>query len=291
MAKPAQFEEKTYEQHLTVELLHGRRLFFPPGQVLEGVIGFDVALSTSDRTFWKLFPPMSPWWRRFFSMHPPGMRLSNRWWKELEDEIEHFPKFKFNCFVQAKRPTRMVGSTASEYSSWKKSYFRYDTFSSQQLALESLSQKTMGKAIVVYACPAFHTLDELWRAISSGQLVKQSNFCEVAKLKGHGRYSYITAGNLGVAHSEPVTIESVPFDQALDALQNQPPAQSNAAFLINTAETIVGASAQLVELRETFTLLAATIFQEADSGFARALATIYAFQLTCNVQLLIGCES
>jgi hypothetical protein len=291
MAVPAQFEEKTYEQHLTFELVHGRRLFFPPGQVLEGVIGFDVALRTSDRTFWNLFPQMSPWWRRLFSMHPPGMRLSNKWWKELEDEIEHFPRFKFNCFVQAKRPSCMVGSNAAEYSYWKKSYFRYDTFSSQQQALESLAQRTIGKALVVYACPAFHTLDKLWRAIHSGQLVKQSNFCEIAKLKGHSRYSFITPGNSGVAHSEPTPIESTPFEQALDALQNQPPAQSNTAFLVNTAESIVGASEQLDELRETFTSLAATIFEEADSKFARSLATIYAFQLVCNVQLLIGYES
>ncbi|TAJ82052.1 MAG: hypothetical protein EPO42_01640 [Gallionellaceae bacterium] len=286
----AEFEEKTYEQHLTSELVHSRRLFFPPGQVLENIVGFDVALRTSNHTFWKLFPHMYPWWRRMFFRHPPGTHLRHEWWQELEHEIEHFPKFKFNCFIQAKRPNRMTRSNAPEYSSWKKPYFRYDTFRSQQQALESLAQKTSGKAIVVYACPAFHTYKELWRAINTGQLVKQSNFCEIAKLNGHSRYSFASSGNTGIAHSEPTPIESKSFEQALEELHNQEPRQSNSAFLADTAEIIGIASEQLGELRETYMSLSETLFKEADSKLARSLAKIYAFQFVCNVQLLIGYE-
>lgn len=284
----AEFEEKTYEQHLTSELVHSRRLFFPPGQVLEDIVGFDVALRTSNHHFWKLFPHMYPWWRRMFFMHPPGTRLRHEWWEELEHEIEHFPKFKFNCFIQAKRPDKMVRSDAAEYASWKKPYFRYNTFSIQQQALEALAKNTSGKAIVAYACPAFHTYCELWAAINAGQLVKQSNFCEIARLNGHARYSFVSSGNYGIGHSEPTPIESRPFEQALEALHNQAPLQSNSAFLAETAEAIVGATEQLGTLRETYASLAATLFQEADSKLARALAKIYAFQFVCNVQLLIG---
>lgn len=286
----AEFEEKTYEQHLTSELMHNRRLFFPPGQVLENIVGFDVALRTSNHAFWKLFPHMYPWWRWMFFMHPPGTHLRHEWWQELEHEIEHFPKFKFNCFIQAKRPDRMIRSDAEEYSSWNKPYFRYDTFLSQQLALESLAQKTSGKSIVVYACPAFHKYSELWASINSGQLVKQSNFCEIARLNGHSRYSFDTSGNTGIAHSEPTPIESKPFEQALEELHNQDPRQSNSAFLAETAEMIVNASEHLGELRETYMSLAETLFKEADSKLARSLAKIYAFQFVCNVQLLIGYE-
>lgn len=286
----AEFEEKTYEQHLTSELVHSRRLFFPPGQVLEDIVGFDVALRTSNHHFWKLFPHMYPWWRRMFFMHPPGEHLKHEWWHELEREIEHFPKFKFNCFIQAKRPNRMVRSDAAEYASWSKPYFRYDTFSSQQQALESLAHNTSGKAIVAYACPAFHTYSELWAAINSGQLVKQSNFCEIAKLHGHGRYTFVASGNFGIAHSEPTPIESKSFEQAFEALQDQSPRRSNSAFLEETAEAIAGASKQLGALRETYSSLAATLFQDADSKLAKPLATIYAFLFVCNVQLLIGYE-
>jgi hypothetical protein len=286
----AEFEEKIYEQHLTSELVHSRRLFFPPGQVLENIVGFDVALRTSNHTFWKHFPRMYRWWHRMFFMHPPGTYLRGEWWQALENEIECFPKFKFNCFIQAKRPNRMTRSTAPEYSSWKKPYFRYDTFHSQQQALESLAQNTTGKAIVVYACPAFHTYKELWNAINIGKLVSQSNFCEIAKLNGHSRYTFASSGNIGIAHSEPSPIESKSFEQALEELYNQAPRLSNSAFLTETAEMISIASEQLGELHETYMSLSETLFKEADSKLARSLAKIYAFQFVCNVQLLIGYE-
>jgi hypothetical protein len=286
----AEFEEKTYEQHLTSELVHSRRLFFPPGQVLEDIVGFDVALRTSNHHFWKLFPHMYPLWRRMFFMYPPGVQMRHEWWQVLEHEVEHFPKFKFNCFIQAKRPNRMVRSDAAEYASWSKPYFRYDTFSSQQQALESLAQKTFGTAIVAYACPAFHTYRELWDAINSGKLVQESNFCEIAKLKGHGRYSFESPGNYGIAHSEPTPIESWSFEQALESLQNQEPRQSNSAFLAETADVIAAASEQLGNLRETYSSLSATLFKKSDSKLAQSLAKIYAFQFVCNVRLLIGYE-
>lgn len=286
----AEFEEKTYEQHLTSELVHNRRLFFPPGQVLENIVGFDVAIRTSNHTFWKLFPRMYPWWRRMFFMHPPGIHLRHEWWQKLEQEIEHFPNFKFNCFIQAKRPEQMTGSKAAEYSSWNKPYFRYDTTPNQQKALESLAQHTSGRAIVVYACPAFHTGKELWAAINSGQLVSQSNFCEVAKINGHSRYSFDSSGNIGIAHSEPTPIESKNFDLALKELNNQESQLSNSAFLAETAEIIVSASEQLGELREPYLLMSETLFTDANSKLAQSLAKIYAFQFVCNVQLLIGYE-
>lgn len=286
----AEFEEKTYELHLTSELVHRRKHFFPPGQVLEDIVGFDVALRTSNRQFWKLFPHMSPWWRRMFFWYPPGTRLSNEWWQELEHEIEHFPRFKFNCFIQAKRPNRMVRSDAAEYPSWSRPYFRYDTFQSQQQALEALAATTAGKAIVVYACPAFHTYGELWAAIKAGKLVQSSNFCEIERLNGHTRYSFVSPGNKGIAHSEPEPIESKPFELVLEALHDQDPRQSNVAFLIETAENILAASEKLGTLRETYSSLAATLFDETNNKLARALAKIYAFQFVCDVQLLIGYE-
>lgn len=286
----AEFEEKTYEQHLTSELVHSRRLFFPPGQVFEDIVGFDVALRTSNHHFWRMFPHMYRWWYRMPFMHPQGIHLRHEWWEELEHEIEHFPKFKFNCFIQAKRPDKLVRSDAAEYSSWNAPYFRYATFSSQQQALESLALKTSGKAIVVYACPAFRKYSELWAAINSGELVKQSNFCEVAKLNGHSRYSFVLPGNRGIAHSDPTPIESQSFEQALDALQDQTDRGSNLTFLAETAEAVDGASEQLGSLRETYDSLTGTLFQDASSKLASSLSKIYAFQFVCNVRLLIGYE-
>lgn len=287
----AEFEEKTYEQHLTSELVHSRRLFYAPGQVLEGLVGFDAAIHTSNHAFWKNFPHMYQWWHRIFFKYPPGEQLRPEWWKELEQEVEHFPKFKFNCFIQAKRPDHMVRSGTAEYKSWGKPYFRYDTFSSQQRALEALARRTMGKGIVVYACPAFHTSQKLWAAVRSGELVHQSNFCEIIKLSGHSRYSFVSAGSSGIAHSEPVPVESASFEHALDMLENQEPAQSNLEFLAETAESIENAIKDIEgEFYETYSLISRSLFRGADKGLARSLASIYAFQFICNVRLLIGFE-
>jgi hypothetical protein len=284
----AQFEEKTYEQYRTTELVNGRQPFFSPGQILEAIVGFDVAIHTSNPFFWKHFPPMYPWWHRIFFMHPPGQQLRSEWWKELQREIEQFPKFKFNCFIQFKRPDRMVRSDAAEYSVWGKPYFRYDTFSSQQRALDALALKTTGKVVVVYACPAFHTFAELYAAYESRKLVQQSNFCEIKKLTDHSRYSFVSSGSSGIAHSEPVSVENIPFEQLLDTLGDQDPAQSNSAFLAETAESITSTIENIRELSDSYSMIARSLFREADSDLARSFASIYAFQVVCNVRLLIG---
>lgn len=286
----SQFEEKTYEQYLTSELVHGRREFFPPGQVLEEIVGFDVSLRTSSQSFWRLFPHLSPFWHRILRRYPAGIELSPEWWHELEEDIQRLAPFKFNCFIQAKRPDCMVRPDAAEYSCWNCPYFRYDTFASQQRALVTLAERTLGKAAVVYACPAFRTCHELWEAKRSAQLVSRSNFCEVLKLNGHSRFSFTTSGNTGFAHSHPVPVESTAFEDLLDLLQNQEPSESNIAFLANTSEHLTNAADDLDDLRRAFSLIRDSLFQDFGSQLATSLATIYAFQLVCSVTMLIGCE-
>jgi hypothetical protein len=291
----AEFEEKTYEQHLTFELIGGRNLFFPPGQVLEGKIGFDVALLTKNRSFWKNFPNVwGPWWYEILFHYPPGTGIPRKLWQELQRNIEYFPKFKFNCFIQAKRPEYMIGFHASEYSSWNKPYFRYDLNSSQQNALEFLAQETNKKALVIYACPTFYTLSDYWKIQPQKEgLIRNSNFCEVEKLKGnppHHRYSFTEPGNKGVAHSDPEPIESIPLDQALEELQRQEPSDSNLAFLSRTAELTHSASERLGNLGEAYSLIERNFSQitEGLGPLAKALGRIQAFQLVSNVNLLIG---
>lgn len=286
----AEFEEKTYENYLTLELVGNRRLCFSPGQVLESILGFDAAFYTTNHSFWRNFPLPRPWWYFERFNHPLGIKLSREWWQELEEEIEHFPKFKFNCFVQAKRPAYMVSPISAEYSSWKMPYFRYDTFPDQQKALESLAQKTSGKAIVVYACPAFHKSKELFEFNAGRLLVQKSNFCEIIRLNNHNRYSFTKPGNKGIAHSEPEPVESMPFGQSLDELGNQESTQSNVTFLTRTAELTHSAAEQLGNLFEAYSLVEGRSSQNADGmgSLAKSLARINSFLLVCNVKLLIG---
>jgi hypothetical protein len=285
----AEFEEKTYEQYLTVELARDRP-FFSPGQVFEHVVGFDVAIRTSDRRFWRHFPHMYPWWRYVLGSAPGGVVPVSVWWHELEEDLERFPKFKFNCFLQVKRPNRMVRADAAEYESWSAPYFRYDTRGHQQKALELLAQRTNGNAIVAYAAAAFHRFQDLWSAVSDRQVVHRSNFCEVEKLNGHTRYSYAAAGSAGIAHSDPMPIESVPFEQALEQLNGQEPAQSNLAFLKQTAELIDDAAERMGPLFLTYKKIVAELTRDVDSKVARSLSQVYAFEFVGGLKLLIAYE-
>lgn len=285
----AEFEEKTYEQHLTAELANGRQ-FFPPGQVLENMLGFDVALRTGDRHFWRHFRHMYPFWREMMFLAPPGVLPDTRWWRELERELDFFPKFKFNCFLQVKRADRMVRSDAAEYACWNAPYFRYEIRANQQTALEMLTHKTTGKAIVAYACPAFYELAELWAAISERQLVEQSNFCEASKLKGHGRYTYIEAGNVGIGHSEPTPIESAPFEQTLERLFSQESNKNNVAFLAETGEMIHDIAEHIGPLSKTYNAIVSKLLPDVESKLAKSLVRIYAFEFVSRSRLLVGYE-
>jgi hypothetical protein len=48
------FEEKQYEEGLTLELAAGSTAVFPSGQVLEALVGYDVALAPGDPKVWQL---------------------------------------------------------------------------------------------------------------------------------------------------------------------------------------------------------------------------------------------
>jgi hypothetical protein len=284
----AQFEATTYEKYLISELAHTRSLFFPPGQVTEDIVSFAVGVRNSKRAFWRLFPHMYPRWRRMLFQLPPGTPLGVEWWLQLEQEIENFPKFKFNCFIQARRPERMEPGESGTNAPWKKPYFRYDLAAGQHQALATLAKAASANTMVVYASPAFCTSAELWAAIDGGTLVERSSFCEAAKLKSRSRYCFSSAGGTGVIQPGMARIKSAAFDRTLEALNEVQPVESNLAFLIATAEAVHGAAEQLGDQQETYQAVVASLFKESASPLAAALARIYAFQFACNVQLMIG---
>jgi len=218
----AEFEEKQFEQHLNIELIAGKNLFYAPGQFLEHTLGFDVALMTYHPRFWGLF----------FPYVPTGHFLDSRWWEELEDYVDHFPKIKFNAFIQHKRPEYLNRSDAKEWDYWSRPYFRFCIVEHQQSTLRDLEYSIGDKGIVVYASPAFHTLTDLWDKIKSIQLVEHTNFCQASKLNSHNRYSYINPGNNGKAHSEPEDIESFDFIKRLKLLSEVEPYESNKKAIV-----------------------------------------------------------
>ncbi len=94
-------------------------------------------------------------------MAPRGVYL---WevWEEFERIINDrdFPKFKFNIFIQYKRPEYIQSPRGTEYKDWGEPYFRYNILQHQQDILVQLEKNAGENAIVVYASPAFYRIKE-----------------------------------------------------------------------------------------------------------------------------------
>ena len=127
-------------------------------------------------------------------------------------------------------------------------------------------------------------------AISDGQLVRQSNFCEAKKLKGYRRYTYVGAGNTGIGHSEPTPIESTPLEQTFALLFSQEPNESNIALLARTGEVIQEAAEHLGPLTTTYQAIVYDLLRDLESKLAKSLVQIYAFEFVSRSRLLIGYE-
>jgi hypothetical protein len=277
----AEFEEKQFETHLNFELLEGINLFYAPGQYLENILGFDAALMTNHKNFWRIFPP-------FWHSHHRGLLIDRIWWDDLAEDIEHFPKIKFNAFIQHKRPEYMVRSDAKEWNHWSLPYFRFYIVNHQQEALHELEQRIGNKGIVVYASPAFYKLKDLWDRIKSKNLVDHTNFCQANKLNNHGCYSYIRAGNIGKAHSETDDIESFNFIEKLRALSELKPYESNKIAIVELGNILHNI---MIEIN-FFSVLYRNIIEHYEKyqlgKFALSVFRINAFRFLNRTSLLFG---
>jgi hypothetical protein len=139
-----------------------------------------------------------------------GLYLRRELWDLAEQTLKSdmFPKFKCNLFIQHKRPEYVSSPRGNEYPHWKQPYLRFEVNNNQQSILDKLEKKTSPHAIVVYACPSFWKLKDLWRFIR-GHLVENSNFTKPSKLQGHKKYTFIQGGSEGYACSEPEPVERI----------------------------------------------------------------------------------
>lgn len=197
----AEFEEKEFEGPLNGQLGLGGPMW-SPGQVLEHLVGFDVAILTEDAVFWAA---------RGFATPPPGAPVLPRWWPSaftrLATRIRRPPSFRMNVFLQHKRPEHLSRSSAVEWPFWGTAYFRFSITPHQQVALEACAAALGQNGLVAYASPAFAKRDDLFKHVERRTLVRNTHFAPAASLAGHGRYTYVDAATPGVAHSEPVRVE------------------------------------------------------------------------------------
>lgn len=203
----AQFEEKELEGPLNAQL-SARGVFWSPGQVLEKIVGFDVAMVVSEVGFWASMG---------FGTVPSGRRVLSSWWPGWPSlfvrplfRFRTPPTFTLNAFFQYKRP-QYLSHGGSEWSAWASPYYRFDLTRHQQLALEACATSLGVHGLVAYGSPVFYQRDELFRHIEHGTLVNNTHFVEAVRLSGHARYTYVAPRKNGKAHSDPVDVEHISF--------------------------------------------------------------------------------
>ncbi|MGA2624732.1 MAG: hypothetical protein ABSF91_12810 [Bacteroidota bacterium] len=271
----AEFEEKTFEQQLTRELLSRRSLFFPPGQMLENSLGFDVALFTHRRHFWRMFPdaPFFMPWRR-------GIDL----------DVDYLPSYRFNLFIQYKRPEFLNSPLASEWTDWHRLYYRYDLNTNQQATLLDLANRVGRQALVVYASAAFHTYQELWNHARRRELFLFSNYTNAQDLNGHSRYSYADPGHEGFAHSESARIEGHDLFELMNSLIAGKSERTNQQFLVDLGKVADGILSKSSHFSEQYLQIKKLgEFQEFRNAFD-VFRVMSIFTLFTNSVWLIGTE-
>lgn len=205
-----EFKEKTYEKYFSREIARLTDSSFSPDQCDENFLGFDEAFLLPFEHL--LFIP--PYVRRSRRLRRSGILL-----RELdhltERAIERMPPFRFNLFVQYKRPEYLRTRGAREWKHWHAPYYRFDITPHQQQLLERLDAVSHGRAATIYASPAFWTATDLWQFVAAGQVIGSSNVASAVRLAGHGCYSYVDPGHRGMGHSEPEEIESPSLKEAV----------------------------------------------------------------------------
>ncbi len=206
---PVQFEEKEIEGPLNVYMA-SKGLIWSPGQVLEQIVGFDVAMRVDVACFWVSLG---------YPSIPSGAVISPSWWPQIFrahfDDDRTPPPFELNAFLQYKRPDYLYGGNAKERQRWGAdvTYYRFILDPAQQAALEACASSLGNNGIVVYATPAFWERRALFEYMKLGTLLDNTHFVRALDLAGHSRYTYIDARSKGQAYSRPIEISPYRFGQ------------------------------------------------------------------------------
>lgn len=142
----------------------------------------------------------------------PGVILSRYNWDYIwsaRHSKKKLPSFRLNVFIQAKRPQYgRYAPKALKALGLKSPYWRFEVTPHQQIALEKLQQRLNSRAIVCYACPAFHKESILHKWTVQPRIVENSTFPDVATLSGHSAWNFSEPGTRGVANVDPTTSDA-----------------------------------------------------------------------------------
>lgn len=231
------FEEKTYENYFNAELDRRSRIFFPPGQVQEGLLGFDSSADSRNRFLWRRLG--YPFW---FFPHFSGIELREiardleSWLNVVIDDI---PQIRANLIFQYKKPEFMITANSKEWQYWNEPYYRYNIYQSQQSILNRIDSHFGNQILVIYASPKARNINELVKLKTSRNVINASNFKKASDLNGHHRNTYISSGTFSIACSEPERIDDLDLLQELEIIGNDSKQElPNRQFIINFSNEI-----------------------------------------------------
>ena len=190
----ADFEEKSYETAYNVELASGQGgnpRVFSPGQVLEKLTGFDAAADPG---------PDHLIWRVLRTPRPPGLSLLPAHWSPSTlgtPRPDRLPTMPVSLILQFKRPEYLRGAAAKQWKLWYYPYYRFKVDPPQHNVLRRLERRLVGAALVRYAAPAFHRLEDLEVAQLSRAIIERSGHVSPEALGGHRVWTYQSAGAVG----------------------------------------------------------------------------------------------
>ena len=213
--KQCEFEEAEYRGPLFNQL-QTTNLLWEPGQVFEQHIGIDHALFTTHAYLHSLHGYRTPL---------SGVVLSHYnwdyiWGKRLSRK--RMPSFRLNVFIRAKRPQYgRYAPKALREQGLTSPYWRFEITPHQQVALERLQANLKKRAIVCYACPAFHKESLLHKWTVEPRLVENSTFPDAAVLAGHSAWNYSEPGTRGIANVDPTYSDGPSFLEKVKFLIEQ----------------------------------------------------------------------
>lgn len=278
------FEEKTYESYFNNELDSKSSIYFPPGQVLEGLLGFDAASHSNNRGLWRKLG--FPFW---FFPHFPGVSLLDIA-SELEQKLDHFfnkiPDIKTNILLQYKRPEYITTANGKEWHHWQTEYYRYHVYTAQHEILSKIDQSFGDKALVLYASPAIYSLTELVNLKKKRKIIDNSNFQKSSKLNNHSKNTYIRAGTHSIACSEPEKLENIDLISELQRIEATHDMQ-NKQFILNTSKVI----SNNMESSKAFSELMAEYSEYKEFSFIYSFLTMKVFREITGVQWALSIQA
>jgi hypothetical protein len=196
----AEFEEKQFEMAANIELALQQASVFAAGQVLEAVVGYDVAAHP---------PANAPIWKLIgIANAPTGIQLVPNLWQraKAQPKAADLPSSYVSLILQYKRPRYLADNRAKQWATWNSAYYRFMVYTKQQPILEVINGSVNQRAVVRYASPVFWEYSVLQTKQNAHDVLAATNYPEIGKLTNHQAWTYQQPGNAG--HPNPRRGES-----------------------------------------------------------------------------------